>query len=342
MNRSLVSPLFAFAGVAAVLAALSACSSTTEATTPKGPPPCDPTLCAPKNECIADESGVSACRLPCTTHSGCPFNYQCATNAAKNYCVKLTVDIAQKPSGQWGTHCLAPDGETGNPACDSATEFACFGTGTSDATAYCTRFDCTTDLECAGGYYCATVNVAPNVKTDKRTFGKDRTVCLKREYCSPCKGDVDCPIIDGQQSRCTDNDEGTDKYCATPCKTTANCRLDASCTGSAEDGTKLCRPRAGTCKGDGSICSPCRADVDCPDGYCIKGPYSPETFCTVKATSACQSGVSNAGKCPKFTGLAGTQIGCQSTTSDPSIPKDQCIGIVEFGESGDIACYTKH
>jgi hypothetical protein len=336
----LLSPVMALAVVAAAVAALGACSSTTVKAS--GPPPCDPTQCAQRNECIADATGVSACRLPCTTHAECPFNYQCATNPAKNYCVKLTVEVVQKPSGQWGASCLPSKGEAGNEDCDSEGDFKCRAVGPTDALAYCTRFDCETDLECAGGFYCATINVGPNAVSSKRTFGKTRTACVRRDYCAPCNGDLDCPVIDGSQSRCTYDDLGESRYCATTCKSTDNCRLDASCTGAAEDGTKLCRPRAGTCKGDGSMCSPCRSDADCPEGYCLKAAYSPETFCSVKASSPCLPSASNAGKCPTFTGFAGTRIGCQSSSADSAIPKDQCIGVIEFADTGDIACYTKH
>lgn len=337
-------PFLRLLSVSALVSLLGmlACSSTTKTAAPD-PNACDPAQCAPKNECIANGTDTK-CRLPCAAHADCPFNYQCATNAARNYCVKMTTDIAQKPKGQWGTGCLPPGGETGNPACDAETGFACYGTGTTDATAYCTHFDCVTDLDCAGGFWCATINATPTVKTDKRSFGTTRTACLKRVYCSPCGSDVDCPVLDGKQTRCTDDDVGG-KYCATPCTTTSNCRLDASCTGVAADGTKLCRPRAGACKGDGSICSPCRSDADCPDGFCLKGSYSPETFCSVKSTSACapSAGASIVkGACPPFTGFAGTKIGCQSASGDENIPKDQCIGLIDFGESGDIACYTKH
>lgn len=335
------------AASAVVLGVAAACTTSSETPPPSGPAPCDPALCATKNECIADVNGETKCRLPCAVHTDCPFNYSCPTSGAeRNFCVKSTSEIAQKPTGQWGTSCLPTGGQDGNPACDAETGFACYGTGPTDATSYCTRYDCTTDLDCAGGFYCGTVNVAPNVKTEKRSLGKSRTVCLKHSYCSPCTGDQDCPVIDGQQSRCTDDDSGG-KFCSTPCVTGANCRLDASCTRVLEDGTRLCRPRAGGCKGDGTVCSPCRSDADCPDGYCVKSSYSPEMFCTVKSKSECPypgpgKGTIVKGDCPGFTGLAGTQIGCQSSPDDENIPKDQCVGLIEFGDTGDIACYTKH
>jgi hypothetical protein len=261
----------------------------------------------------------------------------------RNFCVKTTSEVAQKPMGQWGFPCLPPGGQDGNPACDAETGFACYGKGTTDATSYCTRYDCTTDLDCAGGYWCATINTQPSVKSDKRTFGKTRTACLKREYCSPCAGDVDCPAIDGQQTRCI-GDQAGGSFCTTPCASNSNCRLDARCA-DVGDGTKLCYPRAGLCKGDGSICSPCRSDADCPNGFCIKGPYSPERFCSVKSTTACTpSGMATfvKGSCPPFTAVAGTNIGCQASDMDETIPKDQCVGLIAFGDTGDIACYSKH
>ena len=68
----------------------------------------------------------------------------------------------------------------------------------------------------------------------------------------------------------------------------------------------------------------------------------------MKSTSACtaptdpNSGGIVKGACPAFTGAKGTNIGCQGRNGDDNIPKDQCIGLIEFGDSGDIACYTVH
>ena len=343
-------PLFfvtAPAAFAFVVALTAACTSTTTVA-PTGPAACDPTQCATGNMCIPDANGVSACRLPCMAHSDCPFNTQCAVSTPQNYCVKLTTATVQKPTGQWGTHCLPQDGLSPNKACDADTGFACLATGPTDALAYCTQYDCTADLDCAGGYYCATINNAPNAKTAVRTFGKTRTVCKKHEYCSPCAGDLDCPTIDGKQSKCTQDDSGT-RYCATQCTATTNCRLDATCTGTSDDGTKVCRPRAHTCKGDGSLCSPCRSDADCPMGFCLKGAYSPEMFCSVKSKVACITNaatMTTSKSCPAFT-YSGTQIGCEpepasAASADPNIPADQCIGIVALGDQGDVGCYTRH
>jgi len=334
----LVGPLVALAGVIA-------CSSTTTAPAPAGPAVCDPTQCAPKNECIPDATGVAACRIGCLTHADCPFNTQCLTSAPRNYCVKQTTPIEQKPTGQWGYPCLPSGGRDNNPACSAETRFACYAAGTTDALAYCTQYDCTADLDCAGGFYCATVNTAPNAKTDKRTFGTTRSVCLKHSYCSPCAGDIDCPVVDGRQMRCATDTAGG-RYCSNPCASTTNCRLDAACNGAADDGSKVCRPRAGACKGDGTICAPCSSDADCPKGFCIKAGYSPERFCSVKAAATCPAPTGQAsitkGDCPAFTTVKGVQVGCQAVGGNDEIPSQQCIGLIEFGETGDIACYTLH
>lgn len=312
------------------LAAVAACSSSTAA--PAGG--CDPSQCAPKNECL-DDGTETKCRLPCASHADCPFNFVCKPGAAKPFCVKTTLDIPKK-DGQWGTTCQ-PSGGEANPACDADTGFGCFATAPTDANAYCTRFDCATDLDCAGDFWCAQVNESPNATSTKRSRGPTRPACVKRTYCSPCAADFDCPVIDGKQSRCIDDDGGA-KFCATACENNTNCPLDAACAFPADDGTKLCYPRAGTCKGDGSMCSPCRSDADCPDGLCLRGGYNTERFCSVTSPSGCADKTD----CPAFTGVSTTRIGCQTSSDDPNIPKGQCIGIIPFGETGDIGCYTKH
>ena len=339
-SRFFAAPVVAFACIVSA----GACTTTTTVA-PPGPAVCDPTQCAPKNECIPDAAGAVACRIGCLSHTDCPFNTQCLTSAPRNYCVKLTTPTEQKPSGQWGFPCLAAGGRDKNPACSVETGFACYAAGTTDPLAYCTQYDCTVDLDCAGGFYCGTINTAPNANTDNHTFGTTRNVCLKRNYCSPCAGDIDCPVVDGQQMRCTADDAGG-RYCSNPCTTTSNCRLDAACNGVADDGSKVCRPRAGACKGDGTLCSPCASDADCPNGFCIKAGYSPEKFCSVKSTSVCTAPEDPRespfvkGACPPFTAKKGTVIGCQGRDGDETIPKDQCVGFVELGDTGAIACYT--
>jgi hypothetical protein len=329
-----------FTSLAGIVVLTAACSGSNK-TVPAPPHVCAPADCAADNQCISD-GAETKCRRPCTLHTDCPGGYQCLNNPTQPgpaYCVKNTTDIPSKPTGQWGTPCLPNGGDTDNPACDKDNKFVCLGYGTTDATAYCTHADCASDLDCIPGYWCATVDDKPNVTDSVRSFGKTHTVCTKHEYCSPCGGDRDCPIIDGKQSHCAPDDVGG-LYCAPPCTADANCRLDAACNNTLENGTKVCKPRAGTCKGDGTLCSPCRSDADCPDGYCLKGNYSPERFCSVKAGAMCVSGTKS--DCPAFTAMKGTTIGCQSDAGDENIPRNQCIGIVPFADNADVGCWTKH
>jgi hypothetical protein len=337
------STVFCFALACFALAhgggSLLGCSSNTVVVQPSGDAgtaaPCDPSQCAPKNECIADGQGVTKCRLPCAAQSECPFNYQCAANQPKNFCVKSSVEL-QKKDGQYGTPCKPTDGFDNNPACDASQGFACYAETPTDGAAYCTRYDCQSDLDCTGGYWCATINEAPNATTVKRSFGATRTVCLKRTYCAPCKGDIDCPVVDGKKQICATDANGAG-FCTTECTANNQCALDAKCTDEGQP-AKVCVPKAGVCKGDGSLCSPCYSDADCPDGACVKANYSTEKFCTVKSGVPCTD---TARQCPAASN--GWRVGCISTV-DPDYPKDACVGVVRFDDGTRaqyvIGCWT--
>lgn len=298
---------------------------------------CDPTQCAPKNECLSDGKETK-CRLPCVAQTDCPFNYTCNVNTPKSFCTKNTVQVPQQKPGQWGTPCKAADGTDGNPACDAAAtsgtqKFGCYAKNPTDANAYCTLYDCTQDSDCAGGYWCATLNASPNAKEAKRSLVDTRNVCLRREYCAPCKGDLDCPTIAGTQQSCVQDNNGAG-FCTLPCQNDSNCALDASCQPIGKDGANVCSPRAGTCKGDGSLCSPCRSDADCPNGYCINADYSSEKFCSIGSGTPCSA--SSNGDCPKkLDGVPNAGNACIGEAGDPEAPKDQCVGFVQFGTTQD-------
>jgi hypothetical protein len=154
---------------------------------------------------------------------------------------------------QWGTHCNPPQ-EGGNPACDSANGFSCYGTSVGDANGFCTQFGCLADSDCAGGYWCATVNSAPNITTNTPAFGKPapRQVCLPRRYCDPCQLDHDCPpTLDGRTQYCT-LDLQSKPYCSPRCETNGNCDADAKCA-----------PRWTLCIGPANT-QACTRDEDCP------------------------------------------------------------------------------
>jgi hypothetical protein len=330
-------------------------------------------------------------------------------------------------------------GEDNNPACDAQDSFGCYGVSPTDANAFCTVFDCQADSDCPGGWWCATVNAAPNVTTTTPSFGKTRAVCLPREYCAVCQMDHDCPrAADGATQQHCVSDPNGGGFCTPQCGTTADCKADAICTkqwgvcaqatckadsdcnaggvtekcfagtcgvpcardadcppsngapqhcasgacvtqacqsdddcpptagtyqhcnagactpecGSnadcnpaAQDQTcvplSVCVPRAGTCLGDGSFCSPCRSDADCADGYCLSAPYSEELFCSQKAAAGpCTADGAPNGACPTPPNGANYKgVSCTATTDDFA-PVDQCVGVVTFGTSQDMPVYT--
>jgi hypothetical protein len=168
-------------------------------------------------------------------------------------------------TGPWGNPCWAVDSaaapdsgiprvpEMGNKACGTAPAFGCYGTGTTDANAFCTKFGCGTDADCTQGWWCATVNQSPNVETDKFALGVTRTVCVPRTYCAPCASDRDCApahTTDVARAHCLPDSQGTN-FCAPICATQSNCPLDAACIPQ----WSMCTPGAGKA---------CSNDDDCP------------------------------------------------------------------------------
>ena len=312
------------------LAALIACGSSKNQ--------CDNASCAAGNTCI-EEKGDNKCRRLCQTQNdattGCPFNYTCVTRAAGDYCSLNAVVLAAAPKGQWGAHCDPLRGRDANVDCDIDQEFRCFGDGTKDANAYCTRYDCTADRDCAGGYFCATVNKYPDVSTDTRSVSQTIRVCKRRSYCDMCQSDVDCPLIANRTSHCIADKNGA-HYCTQECDGDTGCNNEARCTPVTDAINKVCVPRAAVCVGDGSICSPCKSDKDCPQGLCQKTEYSTERFCSRKSGRVC--GASDEGDCPTSVGGA-KSAGC-FTSDEPQWKGGQCVGFYTIGEDTIAGCFT--
>jgi hypothetical protein len=260
-------------------------------------------------------------------------------NGLPPFCVEIK---AGRPDGrpiiyntngtkQWGAACLASKGIE-NDDCDTAQGFACYGTSPTDAKSYCTRYDCTKDTECGPGFWCAKINVTPNVGTARRaTIGDVQTVCLRRDYCATCTADLDCPDLEGAHHHCIPDDSGV-SFCTPECTGAANCHNEANCA-DVGIGPKICYPRAGVCLGDGSLCSPCRVDTDCgDDGACVKGDYTTEKACAKKVT-ACTA-------CPKTIKTPARTIGCSKDAS-ATIPANYCVGLYsKAGTLSDIGCWT--
>ena len=260
--RLWICPVIALVG--AILAPLG-CSSSS---------PCN---CAAGNQCIDDGSGSGlTCHKVCDTQAQCPSGWYCHEGQVggqpKSWCI---------PS--WHTSCSPRDGEADNPACDKAHGFACYAQSPTDANAFCTVIGCKKDGDCPGGWWCATVNQAPNALTAKASLGSTRTVCLPRAYCAPCQSDGDCVAApDSTPQRCVQNDQG-DHFCTPECSGDDTCPLDATClvqlticspaTGSACKSDGDCPPAKGTYQHcDGGHCTPeCAAATDCDPGQrCTK------------------------------------------------------------------------
>lgn len=324
---------------------------------------CDDSKCAAGNKCI-NTGTTTQCELVCAAQTDCPANYHCGASkdGAHNYCQADGVTFKAGP-GQWGAHCDPSKGLDSNSDCDTNDQFWCYGRNPTDGQAFCTQFQCARDSDCALDYVCQTINTFPNVQTAARQFGQTTTVCLPRTYCEPCAADIDCIGPTGVAASCVAGTDGV-KFCTTACQNDGNCNQDAQCDTNAG----VCMPRAGVCKGDGTLCAPCYSDLDCPKGICAVQEYSAERYCTVKSDTPCTisnpacaapaSYCTNTGSnpdgspiygctgsqsttcdpkqnkgnssCPTST-PSGARVSCTIDNSDKSIPQDNCFGVIEFG-----------
>jgi hypothetical protein len=250
--------------LAAAALALPACSSSMT-------PSCTTAGCPKGDACIDDGSGIGArCLRACTSQSQCAAGTFCNDGQPQSWCARSTLELTLG-AGQWGTPC-SPTRGMNNPACDTGDNFFCYGASPTDATAFCTYFDCVYDSDCPGGW-CAVVNDEPNVDTATRSFGATQSVCLPRQYCAPCRLDHDCSLSpDGSQEHCVGQTSPGGGFCAPQCATSSDCRLDATCTPQ----TGVCTANAcgsdADCQANGSaqVCIAgacalaCAADTDCP------------------------------------------------------------------------------
>ncbi len=313
--------LLAFVAAAAVMC--GACSS--------GASPCDSSQCAEGNRCLSVAGAATQCERPCATHTDCPYNYHCDPNASGTspYCVINTTTFPDTPTTQFGASCSPTGGFQNNPDCDGTLGFWCNAKSPLDANAYCTLFGCKVDTDCGGGYYCGRENQLPNAASGALQDGQTYAVCLPRGYCAPCSTDIDWAPTNGAPQHCIAGTDGA-RFCAPECNDASQCALDATCA--PQTNYRACAPRAGVCKGDGTLCAPCRSDADCTGGYCVPAYNSPEHFCTTKSGIACSysSTLQIIDQCPSST-AATPVVGCSVTSVEPNMPPDQCIGQVRDG-----------
>jgi hypothetical protein len=337
-----------FAAAAVALLSAAGCSSDNNNNN-NSPVACDSAKCAEGNKCLP-LGAETKCRKVCSSNSdpakACPFGYTCVDQqtGVEPFCVQDTAKradgqpLAKKPNGQWGAACNAAGGLDANPDCDSEQQFYCFGLSNSDGNAYCTRYGCEKDSDCGAGFTCQDVNVAPNVTTTKRTVGETQKICVRRTYCSACKVDLDCPDKNGKKQHCAAAETDGAGYCTPECDASQNCNDEAFCADPGI-GVKVCIPRARTCVGDGSLCSPCRNDKDCKEGgICEKGKYTTEYSCMKKAPSSCQAGKAKGGCVGSLT-TPKVNVGCYGGAN--SAPEDYCHGIFDVGGFPDVGCWSR-
>jgi hypothetical protein len=318
-NRSPSATLLAMCGV---LAAFVACSSTQApgVTAPMGPwaVPCLPTKGESGNPACKSSAGFDCygisttdanafCTLfGCASDAECPPAWWCAdVNEVPN----VTTDAPTVQTLGATRHVCLPRGQCA--PCKS--DHDCASPLGSDGT----QQHCIADSQ--GSLFCAAQCVgSANCALD--------ALCAPRwTLCSPasgksCMGDEDCPPADGTYQHC---DGG---HCTPECGSASDCGAGQSC-----QAVGLCMPRAGVCKGDGSFCSPCRSDDDCPTGYCFSAFYSTERFCSALDTAAtCDDQEINPPGCPVVT-ASDNWKGTMCAFTQPG--QAECYGVVVIGQN---------
>lgn len=240
----------------------------------------------------------------CSIDADCPAAWWCAdVNDDPNV---MTASETSQSLGMTQHICL-PRGQ-----CDPCkTDHDCASSLASGGT----EFHCTKDIK--GTPFCA-AQCATTADCEL-----DATCSTQYTLCSPasgiaCSGDEDCPPASGTYQHC---DGGK---CTPECGSAADCGAGQSC-----DAIGLCTPRAGVCVGDGSFCSPCRSDDDCPAGYCFSAAYSTERFCTVVDTSTvCDDQALDPPGCPAVPASANWK-GTMCVLTQPG--QAECYGVVTIG-----------
>ncbi|MBM4352291.1 MAG: hypothetical protein FJ109_00625 [Deltaproteobacteria bacterium] len=147
---------------------------------------------------------------------------------------------------------------------DCATwDLKCFFSKPADPDAICS-IACTSSTECP----------EPMVCKRKGEF----KACMLASYCDGCDKDSQC----GENGKCVADEDGQ-KFCTHTCK-----KDDAESCGGANFCKKVglgledyyCYPMFGTCKGDGTLCTPCQEDGDCLKGHeCHENSTTHEMYC---------------------------------------------------------------
>ena len=246
----------------------------------------DPNACAADPQCDPQTN----CKQTCASDDECSPSYHC--NPDFNTCVRTLF---------------------------------CYSRQKDDPDSFCTQ-ECSDDRDCPAKLYCETVGTTAN---PDRKICVPRKFCAPCEFDSDCDllGGVctrdqngfkfcttECtpPVALPEEVACNPNrdvdpnvdcrgvgDGGRNYVCSltpqagvTVCRdpNLSNCPQPFSECKASDDGRNLCYHRHGTCKGDGSLCSPCRSRKDCDEAsgaLCYRNSYTQERFCTTTCTSTC-------------------------------------------------------
>jgi hypothetical protein len=279
------------------------------------------------------------CTRTCTSQSDCPVGWACGLahpEDAAIYGATCYPATWATVAGGFGTDCslVSEDPKSPGKMCVAgamnpcAMGFVCHATARCDVAAYCTK-GCATDLDCPPTMFCGALSAKVCV-TDNDCSGSSKcmpvpngtakvctgdTMCLKREFCSPCAVDDQCP-----PSHLCATDTGGNRFCGKLCdprKDPTNPDIECPQPANIQDSTgntvpagdvfekcvpsavgskkSVCRPRVGQCHGPssiagipaGGVCAWCRTGEpgDCPNGECFVDAFTTEHFCTQGCTA---------------------------------------------------------
>lgn len=256
--------------------------------------------CAGDSECVDGICYDKKCTKKCTKPDDCAAKQDCASDDGKRvFCVD------RKYKADMGKSCAV------STTCSGGLK--CYGSKW-DINSVCSG-ECKNDLDCP-----------PSLECSKGL--DDKSVCLARKFCSACLHDGNCPT--GQS--CVSYGGG--KWCSKPCNAgKTECPMFAECK--AIGSKHYCQHKAGKCKGDGKLCSPCSSSSDCAaGGGCLSFNLTEESFCgTDCGSKSCPSGY----KCYTVTSGGKKQCGPTGATSKemPTCTKKLTFPMMEVGDIMD-------
>lgn len=155
------------------------------------------------------------------------------------------------------------------------------------------------DMDSICSKECESAADCPEMMVCKRKG--DFKICQLATYCDECSNDTQCG---GDTYQCIEDQSGV-SFCSPKCvkDDPESCSAGDYCkkvgTGFEE---YFCYPMFGTCRGDGTHCTPCQSDNDCAKGHqCHENPYTHERYCA----KTCQVKMD----CPKGFGCVEDLVG---------------------------------